>query len=137
MSPRMKALWLALFVGIFSTLTSRGLVAQTASTQATEQGCWFCGYYSCYIAGGNQGASTCYVNTPGICMFGNICSGGYPLGRSANEQLTPSGTPALVVALGEWHSGLPVVDCKGRVFWSAPTPADRAAAEKVSRQIVL
>lgn len=137
MSPRMRALRLALLVALFSALASPGLMAQRVSTRQTSQGCWFCGYYSCYISGDNHGAQRCTVPSEGICIFGNICSSGYPLGRSENEQLTPSGTPALLVGLEDPVSGRPVIDCQGRVFWKVPTSAERKAAEELARGIVL
>ncbi len=132
MASRFNAPTLALLVALLSALATSGLAAQQVSPQQTAQGCWFCGYYSCYISGDNRGAQRCTVPVAGICIFANICNSGYPLGRSENEQLTPSGTPALVVSLEDPVAGRPVVDCQGRVFWKAPTAADQAAAEHLA-----
>lgn len=137
MSRWTKALTPALLVALCSTLVAPRLTAQQVSAQQAAQGCWFCGYYSCYISGDNRGAQRCTVPVAGICIFGNICSSSYPLGRSENEQVTPSGTPALVVSLEDPGAGRPVVDCQGRVFWRAPTAAEIAAAEQLAHGIEL
>lgn len=76
---------------------------------SSDQQCWMCGYYSCYITGDNSGAAYCSANGYGTCTFANICSGGYPIVRGVFEVLGADGLP-IILAAGRDDA----VDCKGR-----------------------